>query len=181
MSQRDFYKQIEELYCQVREEAAQAGIPVSKDISEVTINSRAKKRLGCCKEIREGRRKKYRIEISSLLEGMEEKQIKEVILHELLHTCPGCMNHGNKWKEYAAKLNRLHGYEITTAADYKKLGIEAEQAVTGNFRYMICCKKCGNKGYRMKKSKVILHPENYKCSVCGGELEVYRLVQRKNL
>ena len=48
--------------------------------------------------------------------------LKNTIIHELLHTCVGCMNHKAKWKFYADKVNRAYGYDDikrTSTADEK--------------------------------------------------------------
>ena len=62
------------------------------NIIEFTVNTRAKKRWGQCRAVPGG----YSINISSVLldERNDEKGLKETIHHELLHSCKGCMNHG---------------------------------------------------------------------------------------
>lgn len=50
---------------------------------------------------------------------MEEKIIQMTIVHELLHTCEGCFNHGAKWKYYAEVMNNKYGYQITRIYSHK--------------------------------------------------------------
>lgn len=166
-----FKMRVEKLYREAKQQALNLGMPLSKHISGITINRRAVKRLGSCKETNRYGKKTYQIEVSSLLEGMDDDRIKDVIYHELLHTCPGCMNHGKRWKHYADILNTKLGCKITATADYQTLGIKTTEA---EYRYVIVCENCGLKGYRMRKSNVTAHPENYKCSKCGGPLKVLK-------
>ena len=87
----------EELLKRVISEAKASGIPVSRRIStEVCSNARAKKRFAACRK--KGR--DFYIEINErLLSGeIPEEKIREILAHEVLHTCRGCFDHGEKWK-----------------------------------------------------------------------------------
>lgn len=146
------------------------GIAPSQNIVGICENRRAKKRLGCCRILTQGRRKKYQIEIASILKEAEDTAIKEVILHELLHTCPGCFNHGTNWKKLVMQVNRAYGYQITRLGDYGKFALL--DLPERPYKYRIQCIRCGTISYRRKRSKVIQCPQNYRCSRCGGALEV---------
>ena len=56
-----------------------------------------------------------------------DKAITNTLYHELLHTLPGCQNHKNRWKMYAAKVHELFGYDVRrvggdkTKADYESI------------------------------------------------------------
>ena len=162
---------IDKLFNECREEIKKAGIPLNENTEGIQINSRAVKRFGCCKRT-EGSdgRDLYTIEISSHITGCGEKLIKEVICHELLHTCEGCFNHGKKWKKYAEELNRLYGYDISRTASPEKTGTE-EPEEAGSFKYELVCTKCGAVIKRKRRSKLTEHPEFYRCGKCGGRLK----------
>lgn len=156
---------IEELYA--------IGIHPGKIMLPPLVNSRAKRRLGCCRaEIQKGERIYY-IEISSSLAEKDDRAVKEVILHELLHTCPDCLNHGKTWKSLAQRVNRVYGFNITATARAEDCGPPA-------YRYMIVCRKCGRKIYRMRKSRVVTEPKAYRCS-CGGRLEAFTIKRQEKL
>lgn len=140
----------------------------SERIKGIKGNSRAKRRLGCCKKRVDRGKANYEIEISTMLEDETDRQIKEIIHHELLHTCKGCLNHGQKWKSQAARVNQIFGYHIKTTAEIT----DSEDIEEKQYKYVIKCSECGNTGYRMKKSRVVKQPENYRCSKCGGQLSV---------
>lgn len=141
-------------------------------IASVKENRRARKRLGCCrmKQAEEGN--EFEIEISRHLESMDDRFIKEVIAHELLHSCRGCMNHGSQWKELAAKMNSAYGYHIKRTIECGKENGDSGAPDRRKYRYCIQCKKCGNTTYRMRKSRVVTDVVHYRCAVCGGRLKV---------
>lgn len=83
------------------EQARALGIGVGPHLPRVAVNRRAVTRFGCC--IRRGG--EYVIELSERLLEAEERACMQTLAHEVLHTCPGCRNHGALWKEYAARMN----------------------------------------------------------------------------
>ena len=74
-------------------------IPVCEKIKALKINDRIRSRFGSCRKVQSGQRdtEEYLIEVSGRLMESEDKTIETVLLHELLHTCYGCMNHGKRW------------------------------------------------------------------------------------
>lgn len=168
----DYEKRLYKLMREAVDELHRIGIYPSDHIVSISENHRAKKRLGCCRKIVQGGRCVFTLEISSQLQEETDKKIKEVILHELLHTCRDCLNHGKRWKELAEQVNRKYGYTIKrTSESDRTAAAEAER----NSRYKLICRSCGNVGYRIRKSRVIVHPEDYKCAKCGGKITVIDL------
>ncbi len=154
-------QQLEELLRQVTAEARALGIPVSGQVELCPkLNGRATSRLGCCRAAGEG----FRIELSGRTAGNPRAQ-RELLAHELLHTCPGCQNHGPLFKAYAGAMNRAYGYSIATRADPKALGIPPLEP-----RYLLRCRSCGREFPRQRASRLTRSPGRYRCS-CGGELE----------
>lgn len=160
-------EKLNELLARVVDEARAAGIPISKQIDPaVRVNRRARTRFGCCVQ-RNGR---YYIEIAGQVLKAEEGTVCQILAHEVLHTCRGCANHGLRWKEYAQKMNRQYGYDITRTDSFEKLGLED----TRPMKYMVVCQRCGRRMPRMKRSPLVDHPERYRCR-CGGQLLVEKL------
>lgn len=150
------------------------GINAPKDRISLSINQRAKRRLGCCKLNRSDIRQKYAIEISLVCSNLNDFELKNIVMHELIHTLPGCMNHGAKWKDISRRVNAAYGYNITTTADYSKIGLDG--AVSEPiYNYKVTCESCGQSLYRIKRSKIVRNPGMYRCSKCGGFLRVERL------
>lgn len=140
-------------------------IPISGKISPtVAVNSRAKRRLGCCRK--QGDR--FTIEVSSqLLE--DEPRLTQTLVHELLHTCPGCQNHGERWKAYAGVVNAAWGMEIARLAP----AMDDEQARlrVDTVKYALQCEACGKQFLRTRLCPLVRHPERYRCT-CGGALHL---------
>ena len=162
-------KEIESCLTQVIEDCKALKIPVSERIDpNITVNKRAQSRFASCKRNKAYREEKFIIEVTTALLAAEEKVIKEILAHEVLHTCPGCYNHGPKWKSFADKVNRHYGYRIKTTSSYEELGLQKPE-VKRSVKYIITCQKCGNQLFRQKKSKLVTHTNSYRCK-CGGKL-----------
>ena len=141
-------------------------LPVSNYIEpEVLVNKRAKKRFGACRKTAGG----FTIEISEFMLEAEPGHIKNILAHEVLHTCRGCQNHGKKWKKFSEAMNEKYGYKITTTSTYEKMGLEQPEQQK-KYKYMIRCRSCGKIIYRQRKSRLITHTNHYRCT-CGGFLE----------
>lgn len=146
----------------VAEQARGLGIPISGQIGgHVLLNRRAVNRLGCCRRQGGG----YVIELAArVAEGTEESCL-ETLAHELLHTCPGCQNHGALWKRYAKQMNEAYGYNIQRVAAEGTAG----GVLPRPFKYLFRCEKCGAELGRYRASPLTRHPEGYRCR-CGGRL-----------
>lgn len=154
-------------------EARALGIPVSGRIApRVRLNRRAKKRFGCCIAAPGGG---FVIELAAALPAAGERACRQTLAHEVLHTCPGCQNHGPQWKAYAARMNAAYGYAIRRTDRPESLGVQLPAAPARQPRYRICCTACGRQFTRQKASPVVLRPGRYRCSACGGKLRVETL------
>lgn len=157
-------KNLDLLLAQVIKQARSLLIPVSRHIDpHVVINTRARTRFGCCRTEQD----RHTIELSSVLLDADEQTIRQVLAHEILHTCPGCANHGPRWQRWATMMSRQFGYRIRRTTSYAALGIEDQRPV----RYWVVCNRCGSRTPRMKRSDLVEHPERYRCK-CGGSLSI---------
>ena len=157
---------INDLLKEVIGEALSLGIPLSDRIDEhVLINRRAKKRLGCCR-MKNG---SFRIEISSLILEGGKPAVKEILAHEILHTCPGCQNHSPQWKTYGNRMNQTFGYQIRRTISTSVLGLQEQAVIEKPARYTITCRSCGTVFRRQRKSPLVTQTHRYRCR-CGGEL-----------
>lgn len=155
---------------EVIRKAREINIPVPDIISDkVIVNKRPKKRFGCCRK-KDGM---FFIEISEFILKCSDKKIEEVIAHEVLHTCPGCYEHGKKWKEFADSMNRRYGYNIKRTSTFEEMGIEEDRGGE-DIKYIIKCNKCG-KEYPRKRFTCVMQKINaYRCA-CGGKLTLITL------
>lgn len=161
---------LDELLFQVLEQARAAAVPVSGRIDpHVAVNTRARTRFGCCRTVNGA----HRIEVSAVLLEAEEAAVCRVLAHEVLHTCPGCANHGPQWRRWAQVMSRRYGYDIHRTDSHDELGVPDTRPV----RYLVVCERCGARMPRMKRSPLVEHPDRYRCR-CGGRLSVTPLTQR---
>ena len=156
----------DDLLEQVMDEARRADIPISKKIfPHIKVNSRAKSRFGRCIRENDGR---FMIELSSRLYDAPEHSCRQTLAHELIHTCEGCMNHGELFRRYAEKMNRKYGYNIKRTNSAEEMGVESGSE---NGKYIVVCKKCGKEIRRTRQSPLTKNPSQYRL----------RLRNRKNI
>lgn len=162
-----------ELLALVLRQARALGIPVSGNIAPaVRLNTRAKKRFGCCIG---SRKSGFVIELSAALPAAGRAVCLQTLAHEVLHTCPGCQNHGPQWKTYAARMNAACGYHIHRLDKPEALGVQLPPAAPPHYRWRVTCQRCGRQFYRQKASPLIRRPSAYRCAGCGGRLRVEAL------
>lgn len=89
-------------------------IPISNNITKVEINTRAQSRWGMThKRYDADHNVYYTIDINvELCTGLVNDGLRETMLHELMHTCDACMNHGDTWLSYVEKCNSIYGTKI---------------------------------------------------------------------
>lgn len=149
-------------------ELAALRIPWGK-VRNWSVNTRAKARWGLCTKVSRG---VFDIQIAASLldDAIDDQAVKDTIVHELLHTVPGCFKHTGKWKQYAELINKLMPhYRIKSRSSYADKGVEDLRS-TPTYRYILKCEQCGREVRRQKKSAVVEYPENYRCK-CGGKLQ----------
>lgn len=140
-------------------------VPYVEPVSWI-VNTRANRFFGLC-SLRNGQ---YHISIAARLlkDDVDEMALKTVIIHELLHTIRGCMNHGREWKRWAAKVNYEYGYQVERTAKgyYDKYNVEKPE-----YKYAVRCEKCGVIIGRMRMSDLIANTSKYHHgNGCGGSL-----------
>lgn len=156
----------DQLLKEVLLEAKDLGIPVSEETDpHVRINTRCVSRFGCCK----WEKGRPVIEIAERVARGPEKSCRETLAHEVLHTCRGCRNHGERWREYACRMNGAYGYRIARTATNESLGVEESRPC----RYLLRCEKCGQELRRYRASALTKHPERYRCR-CGGRITIIK-------
>lgn len=161
---------------------------------EISLSKRNNKRYGCCKQeepdknyktiVKKGYKKiiryekfnKHFIEISPWVMQLEDKIIKNTILHELIHCLPYCNNHGTEFKKYAKLLNAKFGYNISRVGNKKEdlINSNVEYKESGSNKYKVVCKGCQQEFYRQRLIKNFTR--KYRCGKCGGAFVVSVLV-----
>lgn len=146
------------------------GIPYRK-ITDISVNKRLSKAWGRC--IKDAETGNFSIELREVVTDENitaEKGIMSIILHEVIHTCEGCWNHGIKFNSYGDRLLK-YGYDTQNATkSMEKLGVDREKCVN-SMRYVCRCKKCGILEGRQRMCKFINEPQNFTHKGCGGTFE----------
>ena len=147
-------KDLHALYLEVLADAKSVGLEVSSNIISVTVNNRLSRALGRCIYRRSFCAETYALEFQPniLADGVETQIAKNVIMHELIHTCAGCMNHGWNFTTRANKVNRtLPGYRVeiqSEAAALETAGVVLKRPKTA---YSIRCRQCGREIERRQR------------------------------
>ena len=117
--------------------------------------------------------KYYSLKVSNVFNEIEdqddfENRMISCMIHELIHTLPGCFNHGAKFKAACAKVNRMFpGYNLQRATSMEEYGIKRE---VKPIKYVMSCGKCGATwNYRRKPNIMDMNEMNkyYTCA-CGA-------------
>lgn len=192
-------EKLKELYIESINELNKIGINISEENIgkiEIELSTRNNKRYGCCKQeepdkstiyyekikgkkfVRYRKYKMHKIEISKWVMELEDKIIKNTIIHEIIHCLPNCNNHGTEFKKYAEYINKNLGYNISRLGnrreDFEKSNLKYQEKEKIN--YKIVCENCKQTFYRQRLIKNLT--KKYKCGKCGGKLIVYKLLPK---
>ena len=165
-------KNLQKLFEECMEEVTLVGIEPGK-IIKIEENTRFKKTWGKCYLVSK-LDNTYRIEISSRLleDTVDDISVKNTIVHEILHSCKNCMNHGPEWKKVADIINRNYPqYNIKRLTSSKEKGIEFNP---DNFKYVLECKECHNQFGYHRMSKVVKNYKRFKCAKCLGSFKLIK-------
>ena len=143
------------------------------NITKFIVNTRAKSRWGQCKRLPN---RTFEININSdlLRDDIPVDGLKSTLYHEILHTCDGCMNHGEKWSSLAEKVTRYYGVKVTRTDSYLSKGFTEEQAneyKERKVKYRFVCAGCGQKINKIRSCDFVKHPERYQCGICHNKFE----------
>lgn len=140
----------------------ECGIPYGKIDS--IVEDKAEKRWGQCRH----RNGKTIIGISYKLIDTTYSEtdmgLINTIIHEILHTCPRCGNHGSVWKSYASKIYNRFGYNIKRTSSCEEKGAKENE---DKYKYIIKCKDCGCEWKYMRFTKAVQFPEKFSHTKCG--------------
>lgn len=96
----------------------------------------------------------------------EDFEIEKTMAHELIHTIPGCSNHGPNFKRYAELINR-HYPEYNVSTYYTPDSDEMENiANIKKPKYVVTCENCGVKTYFYRKCKTLDIISRCTCKKC---------------
>ena len=146
--------------------------PEVKNIKyQVVFNTRAIKRYGQCKRLNDNY---FEININkTFTEVCDIKDVKNTIVHEILHSLPNGMTHKGAWARYANQVNHsFPHYNITRTNTY-----EGYAEAKPNAKYIMYCPDCGRTWKRYKKTNMISNilkgnSRGYYCPDCKTKVKV---------
>lgn len=171
-------KDVRKVFNECVMEMKRINMDISDRIVKVSVNGRLSRALGRCKMIRNAYGNRYEIEINPCMLGdeVEIQATKNTIMHELIHTCPDCMNHGYEWKRRADRVNRMLGYNIQTMSEVEALEAAGVQLRKTGYKYAAICNECGCTAKMWKRwNSTIENIGSYRCGQCRGNLHIISL------
>lgn len=149
----------------------EAGIPYGT-IFNIRINNRLSRAWDRC--LSQDGRKTFWIEIQGKFaqdEFSTDKAVIAVIIHEIIHTCEGCWNHGSLFMEYGQRITDRFGIKVSATDSPENLGVDSiswnvskKYEVKCNCRSICKDRMCG----------IIKYPHTYTCRLCHGTFERVR-------
>ena len=141
--------------------------PISEHLSTDVGTFKSNKVYGICQQVGG----QYKISLNTtVLERGTDYQIKEILLHELIHAC-GINGHKWQFHNQADRVYCVMHYDAQ--AKYSNLLDRPNREQKA--KYKITCTKCGHVFYRLRKCTMTEMPTLYKHTVCGGTFTVEKI------
>jgi len=138
-----------------REVAENYGLSVAVDDLDWEVSKRARRRAGAVR-YRDGDPEALSI-TWKLFTNRGWGAAAETIRHELVHVHllneHGDPSHGDRFETWAERLQTPVTCELFAEPNY-----------------WVVCQDCGSRMARYRESKLVKHPQNYRCGGCGGAL-----------
>lgn len=159
-------RKVSEMFDEALEIARECGLKPGI-ITDVKVNGRLSRSLGRCRKSQGWRG--YHIEISKqVVEHCDRNFIVQTLLHEIIHTCEGCWNHGANFEAAGARIMAKYPeYKISQTNDPVMENKYGEDYLRSQ-KYLLKCEKCGMVYGKSRMSDFVRHPEFYTHKGCGG-------------
>lgn len=162
-------KNLNNLLQEAKDDLASLGVEYG-NVGTISVNNRLKRAWGRC--IKHGNYYAIQINPQLVLDTTSDQAAMDTIMHELIHTCEGCMNHGTNFKKLG-NLVSIYGYTIQRCTSAEDKGLTSYKNTPGYVKYTLTCEKCGTVNKYARKTKLITYIQNhdsrrfrYMCSKC---------------
>ena len=120
------------------------------------------------------------IKLNENLVKCSDEVIRQVLMHELLHTLKDTHGHGKQWQYYAKKISDNTDYKISTCGYIKECNL--------GFRYFLHCPSCGDiHGFFRLSSKLkkTIEAGSCTCNICRStcslvDAETHETILKQN-
>ena len=182
ITQENFKEKVQE----VLDELKAIGVRIETTVYDykLELNERALSRFGQCSKKTRYRKDYYTIQINNFHNMIDsETEVKNTLVHEIIHSMPNCMNHGEVWKRIALKYSRAYGIDIARTNRHEKYSqfrkeYEAQKTNsageiigTNKYKYAVTCTCCGKEWKYQKRSKIVelaYKGKKLECPYCKG-------------
>jgi predicted SprT family Zn-dependent metalloprotease len=153
------------LFNEVFNDAKKLGLPLNKsNLSEIKIGYKEMKPWGVCRYT--PRFNNFEIYISrKLISSNNIVAIKNTIMHEIIHTCKGALNHGANFKRYG-KMCETFGYTITRLLSEEEVFGHKIENKSDSYKYVIKCPHCGKEYGYNRFTRAVAMSNKYICGKC---------------
>ena len=131
----------------------------------VSFSTRRVKNFATCTKVGDHQ---YKIVVNQhYLELASADNVHNTLMHEVIHSVPGCMNHKDPWKRVAKKVNATY-----TFTEIKRLGHDdnywkeyaSQHKRKLDYAYVVTCDECGHQWRYKKKCTVVNTAEKGTCT-----------------
>lgn len=157
-------KDLQKLFNECKEEMRKANIPFNEDAYINVSNRKSVRTWGTC-------RNKVDIRINALLldDNVDDKETKDTIIHELIHTCKDTHGHDYYFRLYGNRMNDMFGYHISRCNSKEQKGITIDYERMSKYKFV--CPNCNRVSYKQKLPKYMSHRIKwnepiYSCRLC---------------
>ena len=165
-------KNLNALFAECKMELDSINMDYSRKIVSIKVNNRLRTTMGICHRNRSTGNYTIDINPALLADSADVREVKDTIIHEIIHTCPGCFNHGVEWKMRGDLVNRKLGYNISRCADRAEVEAKGIQLKVETYKYALECVECGQQ-YKYKRwTSALEYPSKYRCGSCHGNFKV---------
>ena len=180
-NQMECFKEVDRILKEIMKRMNEDNFPiVISKIKPHVMPLSSKRKLGCCEYLHF--ETKYQILLNKHLvklvfDETKVNAIKSVLVHEIIHTFSGCMNHGSNFKHYAMLANsKYENIEVWTHAT--KLETEVfDKEIEDSVKFVAKCLCCGKEVHKFRKTKFI---QQMTGEINGGKTSYYCLCQKGN-
>lgn len=150
------------------------GYDISQNKYDLTFNLNGYKTVGRCKRFSNTY---FLISINEkYINVLDRSSIQNTIMHELIHSLKGCMNHGTQWQMIAQRVNYKYNYHISRLTSKEDHSIIKSFKVENNcFKYKVICSHCNNEIFYHKANKLITllknntYKKTFRCGKCKND------------
>ena len=116
------------------------------------------------------RPKRYIVEIMISKYILNTPFLRKTLVHEMGHAMTDNSLHDQKWQTRGNKIGEKWGItvqEFVSQEEYNLIAVNFPKP-----KYVIECQNCDVTAYRHRRSKLVAHPELFRCPKCGGDIKV---------